>query len=100
MMRRLKSGEFDERAFSIQAPLLENYEIEAPKPDIDQVTNIFSTPARQSSNSKSDLSLLFELPVKSTSSSQSISPQSAEKPAKNVVNLDDAILNFFGANEK
>jgi ketol-acid reductoisomerase len=32
IMRRLKSGEFDDRAFSINAPLLENYEIPSPHP--------------------------------------------------------------------
>ena len=33
MMRRLKSGEFDERAFSIEATLIENYEIPSPEPE-------------------------------------------------------------------
>ena len=33
MMRRLKSGEFDERAFSIEATLIENYEIQSPEPE-------------------------------------------------------------------
>ncbi|MBC7963957.1 MAG: hypothetical protein H7Y05_13565, partial [Steroidobacteraceae bacterium] len=32
MMRRLKAGEFDEKAFAIKAQLIENYEIPSPKP--------------------------------------------------------------------
>src|SRR6185369_12218364 len=75
LMRRLKSGEFDDRAFSIQAPLLENYEIPSPKPEAEAVpkpaepsaptpiVDIFSAPSRQSGTPKSDLSLLFELPA-------------------------------------
>jgi hypothetical protein len=111
LMRRLKSGEFDERAFSIQAPLLENYEIPSPKPETEaapapkpvqepkRIDDIFSSsPATQSSSAKSDLSLLFELPTQKTTASAAPTP--VEKSAKEVVSLDEAILNFFGANEK
>jgi hypothetical protein len=120
IMRRLKSGEFDERAFSIDAPLLENYEIPSPKPEKDRTLkpeprptpkpapkpdpklseNIFSSSARPKSTShNSDLSLLFALPAqKAIATSSAATP--AEKPAKDAVSLDEAILNFFGANEK
>jgi hypothetical protein len=124
IMRRLKSGEFDERAFSIEAPLLENYEIPSPKPETEasvrpepkpklklkpepkpepkRIDNIFSSVAKAkstSTSSSSDLSLLFALPAqKAIATSSAATP--AKKPAKEVVSLDEAILNFFGANEK
>ena len=111
LMRRLKSGEFDDRAFSIQAPLLENYEIPSPKPEAEvapaapsatpesrPIDDIFSTarPAK-ADEPKSDISLLFELPGQKAAP---VEPLPVEKPAKEVVSLDEAILNFFGANEK
>jgi hypothetical protein len=107
LMRRLKSGEFDERAFSIDAQLLENYEIPAPGPEAapapqpKRMDDIFSSPsASPGASSKSDLSLLFAMPARKAAPATSAVPQPPEKPAKDVVNLDDAILNFFGANEK
>jgi hypothetical protein len=120
LMRRLKSGEFDERAFSIQAPLLENYEIPSPKPEApaapaakpvakpvakpapepQRIDNIFaSAPAPPAASSKSDLSLLFALPEKKPSADPA-AQKTAEAAPKDVVSLDDAILNFFGASEK
>lgn len=108
LMRRLKSGEFDERAFSIEAPLLENYEIPSPQPEKEapqtpvsqpkQAADIFSAPDKpKADTSKSDISLLFELP---TQKAAPASPPPAEKQTKEVVSLDEAILNFFGANDK
>lgn len=109
LMRRLKSGEFDDRAFSIQAPLLENYEIPSPKPEAETaqkpaepstptpIDDIFSAASRQSSTPKSDLSLLFELPAQKAAAPVESAP---EKPEKKAVSLDEAILNFFGTNEK
>lgn len=114
MMRRLKSGEFDDRAFSIEAQLIENYEIptlEAEKaPEVkkqsDAVADIFAAAAKSSpaaakpaSSGKSDISLLFELPVQKTTT-PAADQKPAEEPPKDVVSLDDAILSFFGANEK
>jgi hypothetical protein len=113
LMRRLKSGEFDERAFSIQATLIENYEIQSPEPEAAtastatpktvteprRIDDIFSsTSVAQPSTSKSDLSLLFALPAQKAA--LPVEPTPAEKPAKEAVSLDEAILNFFGANEK
>jgi hypothetical protein len=112
MMRRLKSGEFDEKAFSIEATLIENYEIQSPEPEVEaapeakRIDDIFSTStssntAPSKSSSKSDLSMLFEMPVKKAAPTATApAPQPVEKPAKEAVSLDDAILNFFGANGK
>lgn len=110
LMRRLKSGEFDERAFSIQAPLLENYEIPSPKPEAEPVMqpvakptpaptdDIFAASSRQSRSPKSDLSLLFALPDHKAAAPSA--PKPAETPEKKVVSIDEAILNFFGTNDK
>ena len=121
LMRRLKSGEFDARAFSIEAPLLENYEIPSPKPEKEaappskpekkavpkpapaaqpgRIDEIFSTPAvTQTGSSNSDLSLLFALPAQKAAAVPAAKAP-AEPARKEAVNLDDAILNFFGANE-
>lgn len=102
IMRRLKAGEFDEKAFSFTAQLIENYAIPILEPENDQVAELFSSSSSSASASKADISLLFEL-----------SPQSAKKTtplqAKNsalsnkstgVVSLDEAILSFFGSDEK
>ncbi|MBL0224000.1 MAG: hypothetical protein IPQ16_00030 [Geobacteraceae bacterium] len=107
MMRRLKSGEFDDRAFSIEATLIENYEIQSPEPEAEEapsgirIDDIFSSsPSAPKSSSKSDLSMLFELPVQKAAPVVPATPPSVEKPVKQAVNLDDAILNFFGATGK
>ena len=108
LMRRLKSGEFDERAFSINAPLLENYAIQspepeaaqAPAPDTRRIDDIFAASAPRSATAKSDVSLLFAMPVQKAAPATPATPQPAEKPVRDVASLDDAILNFFGANGK
>ena len=112
LMRRLKSGEFDERAFSIEATLIENYEIQSPEPEAEavpaaiRIDDIFSSSpsAPRGGSSKSDLSMLFSMPVQKAAPATSAAPKPAEKPAEkpveNVVDLDDAIRNFFGTNEK
>jgi len=106
LMRRLKSGEFDERAFSIEATLIENYAIPSLEPEAEvtsaaiRIDDIFSTtPSTSRSSSKSDLSMLFEMPVQKGAPPAAPAAPPAEKP-KDPVSLDDAILNFFGANEK
>jgi hypothetical protein len=106
LMRRLKSGEFDERAFSIEATLIENYEIQAPAPEAEaapaiRIDDIFaSTSSGPKSSSTSDISMLFEMPVQKGAPVTPAAVAPVEKPAPVAVNLDDAILNFFGANEK
>lgn len=100
MMRRLKAGEFDEKAFAIKAQLIENYEIPSPEPEADPVAELFGVTAASATSTKSDLSRLFELP------GQPSEPpvRSLEKPASaqssKSVNLDDAILSFFGTHDK
>ncbi|MBK5275039.1 MAG: hypothetical protein JJE30_08305 [Desulfuromonadales bacterium] len=104
LMRRLKSGEFDERAFSINAPLLENYAIPALEPEevpgARRIDDIFVSAVSRPDSATSDISLLFDMPVTKAAPVTPAAPQPAEKPAKDVVNIDDAILNFFGANVK
>ena len=100
MMRRLKTGEFDEKAFSIKPQLIENYEIPTLAPESDPIADLFgSSPSRQSP--KSDISMLFEIPTQPVVKSEAQIP-ATQKPdtSKKVVNLDDAILSFFGSNEK
>ena len=112
LMRRLKSGEFDERAFSIQAPLLENYEIPSPKPEVeatisstakpapDMIADMFASAVPKAAASSTDLSLLFEMPAQNAAPAAPVESKPAERPAEAVVSLDDAILKFFGADEK
>ena len=84
LLRRLKSGEFDERAFSTEARILENYEIPSPGPEAEAVPALAPETRRLDDN-------LTPSPA---------AARSAEKPANDVASLDDAILNFFGANDK
>jgi len=112
MLRRLKSGEFDDRAFSIEATLLENYEIPSPEPEVaaastsapvqepKRIDDIFSSAAEQSDSSKPDIAMLFEMPAQKVASAPPAAAQPAAKPEKDVVSLDDAILNFFKSNDK
>ncbi len=101
LMRRLKTGEFDERAFSIQASPMETPEIPSPVPDVDPVAELFSlSPSRQQTSSKADISLLFEMPSSKTSATPNKKSESTEVAQKDVVSLDAAILTFFGADEK
>lgn len=101
MMRRLKSGEFDEKAFSFKAQLIENYEIPTLAPEADPIADIFSPSSSASSISKGGVSLLFELP-----SAAKIDPAPQGKTVdasganSKVVNLDEAILSFFGPSDK
>jgi hypothetical protein len=98
MMRRLKSGEFDEKAFSFKAQLIENYEIPMLEPEIDPVEDISSPATPPVSAAKSDVSMLFDLsqqPAKNSPDPQKKNSAPSEEKSK-AVNLDDAILSFFG----
>ena len=102
MMRRLKTGEFDEKAFSFKAQLIENYEIPTLAPEVDPIAELFSFAPTSDSAAKSDLSLLFELPkraVKNAAVRQDKNSAPVDKESK-VVNLDEAILSFFGPSDK
>lgn len=101
MMRRLKAGEFDEKAFAIKPQLIENYQIPSPEPESDPVADMFgSSPASRSSGT-GDISKLFEMPVQKAGQTTA---QPTDKPvhdnSQKVVNLDDAILSFFGNQDK
>lgn len=103
MMRRLKAGEFDEKAFSFKAQLIENYEIPTLAPEADPVAELFSTTSSAGSTSKGGggVSLLFELPTPAKNDPAAQNKTTAPSGANNkVVNLDEAILSFFGPREK
>ena len=102
MMRRLKAGEFDQRAFQGPPPAEESGKVTPSAPPADSVAGIFSTPpASQSpSSEKSDISLLFATPVQRRENAAPQQPADRGDTAKDVVSLDDAILSFFGTDEK
>jgi uncharacterized protein (UPF0335 family) len=102
MMRRLKAEEFDEKAFSFTAQLIENYEIPTLEPEKNTVFDLFSSAISPRSGSKSDVSLLFELPHQSVATSPILPANKVVEPNSPapVVTLDDAILSFFGPREK
>lgn len=102
MMRRLKSGEFDEKAFSFKAQLIENYKIPLLAPEENPIVDPFLAPTSSVTASKSDVSLLFELPQQATKNSpppQGKKTESSDDNSK-AVNLDDAILSFFDSGKK
>ena len=101
LMRRLKTGEFDERAFSIPASPMEIPEIPSPVQAVDPVADLFSlSPSSQQTSSKADISLLFEMPSSKTTIEPNKQPVNNKVAPKDIVSLDAAILTFFGANEK
>lgn len=102
MMRRLKAGEFDEKAFSFKAQLIENYEIPTLAPKADPIAEIFSSTSSSGSASKKDVSLLFELPQSSAKTDPALQAKKTAPSDANskAVNLDEAILSFFGPREK
>jgi hypothetical protein len=113
MMRRLKSGEFDERAFSIEAKLPGKHEISSPEPSAEtapapepvskpkRIDDILSsTSCSPGVSSRSVHSMSFEMPVQKAVPATPAAPQPAEKPAKDFAGLDNAFPNSFGANEK
>lgn len=97
MMRRLKSGEFDDRAFSFKPQLIENYEIPTLEPELD--------PAGASDGIRNaptgDTTLLFRLPAETDkrSDDRKLAKPEPEK-SKNVISLDEAIQSFFQSHEK
>lgn len=102
MMRRLKTGEFDEKAFSFKAQLIENYEIPTLAPEEDPIAALFSAGSSPGTSSKGGVSLLFELPQQSAKQDSAPQPQKPVPPdaGGKVVNIDEAILSFFGPREK
>jgi hypothetical protein len=102
MMRRLKAGDFDEKAFSFKAQLIENYEIPTLAPETDPVSELFASTSSSGSSSKGGVSLLFELPQQTEKKAPAPQAKKAATSDANskVVDLDEAILSFFGPREK
>lgn len=92
LMRRLKSGEFDERAFLVPASTFENIEI----PTLPPLEEPGLPPAaaeleQQQAMSQNDISKIIKDSVQKHS--KNISDQSI--PAKESISLDDAVNAFF-----
>jgi hypothetical protein len=102
MMRRLKAGEFDQRAFQTPPSAKESDKVKPSASSVESAAEIFSSPlASQSPSSvKSDIPLLFAMPVQRQDSAAGQQPAGRDNTAKEVVSLDDAILSFFGTYEK
>jgi hypothetical protein len=102
MMRRLKAGEFDEKAFSLKPQLIENYEISTLAPEVDPIAELFASNSPSGSASKKDVPLPLELPqqqAKSDSVSQTKNSAPSDAVSK-TAQLDEAILSFFGSSKK
>lgn len=100
MLRRLKSGEFDDKAFGTtqQQPL------QTPPPEPQQKeAHPVSAPATAppAMTDTTGIGLLFQETVQPHSPDTTAPPKPSEAPAKKqeAVSLDDAILNFFGASK-
>ncbi|KAB0666152.1 hypothetical protein F6V25_06680 [Oryzomonas japonica] len=102
MMRRLKSGEFDQRAFQAPSSRAGAVADKSPVPSAAADSELLSAPLASQSPSaaKADISLLFAAPVPQQGGAASQEAADRDKAAKEVVKLDDAILSFFGANDK
>ncbi len=100
MMRRLKAGEFDEKAFSFKAQLIENYEIPMLEPEIVPVEDQLKSTTTAASTS--DVSLLFDLQQQSAKNSSNLQTKNSAPSGEKgkTANLDDAILSFFGPSKK
>jgi hypothetical protein len=93
MMRNLKAGNFDEKAFSSKPQLIENYAIPILAPEAAPIAENFSSAASEGSSAKGGVSQLLDLPQQSI---KAITPNEKGK----VLNLDDAVLSFFGSREE
>ena len=102
MMRRLKAGEFDEKAFSFTARLIENYEIPVLAPEADPIAELFSATSSHDSASKGAVSLLFELPQQLENIDHTLPAKKSDPPdAKNTKdNLDESVFSVFSPREK
>jgi len=98
IMRRLKAGEFDEKAFSFKPQLLENYEIPTLAPEVDPIAELFASSSSPGSASNRDVPLLFELPHQPAKNGPA--SQTKNDAGSKTVQLDEAILSFFGSSNK
>lgn len=103
MMRRLKSGEFDARAFPDKAQAAPSPKQAEPKPvPTPSVAQPTPQPAKTADPPPvSGIDILFQEPVKPAGDGQPAAPsQKAPEPAKEkAASLDEAILSFFGASK-
>lgn len=96
MLRRLKSGEFDNKAFG--APQQQPPQMPPQEPAEERS---MPAPAAPVAAGSSGVDLLFQETVQPQSSNTAPPSKTSEAPAKKqeAVSLDDAILNFFGASK-
>jgi hypothetical protein len=102
MMRRLKGGEFDEKAFSFKAQLMENYKIPTLEPELNPIAEFLVPPTSSPLAENETVSQLVELASRTMNNDLPVQGQKTETSDPNslAVNLDDAILSFFGSREK
>lgn len=93
MMRRLKSGEFDARAFGTPQP--EDTRSATPPETAPPVNALPSTTEEPTGV---DLLFLEEVAEEASAAESPIQEKQANKKS-DAVSLDDAILNFFGASK-
>ncbi len=103
MLRRLKSGEFDNKAFGTPQQTEEKpQELKQETAAIAPQTPPPSAPPKATAAvDTSGVELLFQETVQTTPQKAAEPPKTTEAPAKkqDAVSLDDAILNFFGASK-
>lgn len=97
MMRRLKAGEFDQRAFPASPVAQESDNATRPAPQAGVVAGTFQAqPAPQPPPSvESNASLQFATPVQRQDSTPRQQPAGRDNAAQDAASLDDAILSFF-----
>jgi len=102
MMRRLKSGEFDQRAFQATSSVSDSGTVKSAAPSTDDVAG--KSPAQPASpkpsSPKTDFSFLFSTPAQQRDGTARRQPAGRGNTAKKEAILDDAILSFFVTNEK
>ena len=97
LMRRLKSGEFDERAFSMPASTFENIEIPTLPPAVEPETpQVSLKPEQQVFLTKTEISRIIKESVRKNVRQTSGQPATSEE----LISLDDAIVAFFESNRK
>jgi hypothetical protein len=95
MLRRLKSGEFDAKAFG-------GTQQTEPVVELQEEASVSIAPhTPDSAPDNTGIGLLFQETVITDSSQSGNRPQNEETPIKkqDATSLDDAILNFFGASK-
>jgi hypothetical protein len=94
MLRRLKSGEFDAKAFGIPKQSISPVSEQKTEP-----TKTVSVPQQTPVPDTTGVGLLFQETVLTDQSTNPKIPDSAPSKKPDNTSLDDAILNFFGASK-